>query len=110
MLKGLGDLAKMGGILKQAMEMKDRIESIKESLGNERVEASAGGAMVTVLLNGKMEVLSVKIDPEIINAAEPEVLETLVQAAFNDAIGKAQDLVKGKMTEMTGGFEIPGLT
>ena len=86
------------------------MEELKESLGSERIEATSGAGMVQVVLTGKMELISIKIDPEIINPAEPEVLETMIQAAFNDGIFKAQELVKSKMTEMTGGIDIPGLT
>lgn len=110
MLKGLGDLSKMGGMLKQAMEVKQRIESLKEQLVYERVEGSAGGGMVHVEMNGRMEVLGVRIEPEVLNAEGREMLETLVQAAVNDAIEKTQALVKAKMGELTGGFEIPGIT
>lgn len=110
MLKGLGDLGKMGGMLKQAMEMKERMEELKEQLGNERIEASSGGGMVQLVMTGKMEMLSIKIDPEIINPDEPEMLETLIQAAVNDGTHKAQDMVKEKMQEMAGGIDIPGLT
>ena len=105
-----GDIGKMGAMLKQAMEVKAKMEQLKESLGEERVEGQAGGGMVQVVLTGKMELISIKIDPEIINPADPAFLETMVQAAFNEGIGKAQDLVKSKMTEMTGGIDIPGLT
>ena len=110
MLKGLGDLGKMGGMLKQAMEMKERMEELKEQLGDERIEASSGAGMVQVVLMGKMELLSIKIDPEIINPDEPEVLETMVQAAINEGTKKAQELVKERMQEMAGGIDIPGLT
>lgn len=108
--KGLGGLGDMGNLFKHAMSLKQNMEQLKESLANERVEASSGGGMVTVLINGKMEVLSVKIDPEIINRDDPEMLETLVAAALNDATRKAQELVKDKMTQLTGGIDIPGLT
>lgn len=110
MLKGLGDLSKLGGVLKQAMEMKNRIEALKESLVNERISASAGGGMVSIEMNGKMEVVSVSIDPEVINKEEREMLETLVRAAYNEAAGKVRDLVKSKMSEVAGGLDIPGLT
>jgi len=109
-LKGLGDLSKLGGVLKQAMEMKNRIEALKESLVDERIVASAGGGMVSIEMNGKMEVLSVNIDPEVINKDEREMLETLVRAAYNEAAGKVRDLVKSKMSEVAGGLDIPGLT
>jgi hypothetical protein len=61
-------------------------------------------------MNGKMEAQSIKIDPEIINRDDPEMLETLVAAAVNEATRKAQELVKEKMGELTGGIDIPGLT
>lgn len=105
-----GDIGKMGSMIKQAMELKSKMEAVKEELGNQRVEATSGAGMVQVVLNGKMEVVSIKIDPEIINPAEAEVLETLVQAALNEAVRKAHEMVKEKMSEMAGGIDIPGLT
>jgi DNA-binding YbaB/EbfC family protein len=109
--KGLGDLGKLTGLVQQAREMKDKIEAMKEGLDNERVEASAGGGMVNVTMNGKFEVVAVKIDPEVIIKDDAEMLETLVRAAMNDAVRKVQDLVKAKMKELTpGGLDIPGLT
>lgn len=108
--KGLGGLGNMGQLMRQALDLKANMERLKEDLANERVEASAGGGMVTVAMNGKMEVLSIKIDPEVINAAEPEILETLVAAAVNEATRLAQERVKDKMSELTGGLDIPGLT
>ena len=102
--KGLGGLGNMGNLLKQAMDLRQNMEQLKEALANERVEASAGGGMVTVVINGKMEVQSIKIDPEIINRDDPEMLETLIAAAVNEGNRKAQDLVKEKMTELTGGI------
>ena len=105
--KGIGDL---GGMMKQAMSLKANLDDLKETLGNERIEASSGGGMVTIVMTGKQEILSVKIDPEIINSDDPEMLETLIQAAANEAIRKVQELVKSKMTELTGGIDIPGIT
>ena len=109
MLKGLGALGDLSNVMKQAMEMKGKMEELKEELGNEKVEASAGGGMVTVEISGKLEVLSVKIEPEIIDAEEPEMLETLVQAAVNEAIVKSQTMMKERMAEVTQGLNIPGL-
>ena len=110
MFKGLGQLGNLGNMLQQARQVKEQIEVLKERLGDERVEASAGGGMVNVTMNGKFEVVAVKIDPEIINKEDPEMIETLVRAAINEAVRKVQELVKAKMTELTGGIEIPGLT
>ncbi len=110
MLRGLGNLGNLPGMLKQAMEVKKKVEELKESLASERVESSAGGGMVTVIMTGKFEVESVKIDPEVIDKNDPEILETMVRAAVNEAVRKVQELVKSKMAELTGGIEIPGLT
>lgn len=108
--KGIGKLGDLSGMMKQAMTLKSRMEELKETLGDERIEASAGGGMVNVVATGKMEVLSISIDPEVIDRDDPEMLETLVLAAVNEAIRKAQERVKEKMTELTGGIDIPGLT
>ncbi len=105
--KGIGNFS---GLIKQAMDVKGKIEELKENLGNETVEASAGGGMVTVVMNGKFEILSLKVDPEVISPDDPEMLETLVKAAINEGVRKTQELVKEKMTEITGGIDIPGLT
>ena len=107
MFEGMSNIS---GLLKQAMNVKGKIEDLKESLGNESIDASAGGGMVTVVMNGRFEVLSLQIDPEVIDKDDPEMLETLVRAAINEATRKTQDLVKERMTEITGGIEIPGLT
>lgn len=100
----------MAGMMKQAMQMKAKMEELKETLGDETVEASAGGGMVTIVMNGKFEVMSVQIDPEVIDKDDPETLETLVQAAINDGVQRAQEMIKARMTELTGGIDIPGLT
>lgn len=110
MFKGLGNLGNLAGVLKQAMEVKSKVEALKESLGDERIEAAAGGGMVAVVMNGRFEVESVQIDPEVIDKTDPEMLQTLVRAAMNDAVRKVQELVKAKMTEVTGGIDLPGLT
>ena len=108
--KGLGGLGDIGNMMKHAMDLKSNMESLKESLAQERIEASSGAGMVTVVMTGKLEVVSIKIDPDIINPEDPEMLETLVAAALNDANRKAQEMVKEKMTELTGGIDIPGIT
>ncbi len=108
--KGLGNLGNLTGMLKHAMDLKSRVEELKERLGEMRVEASAGGGMVTVSMTGKFEVVSVHIDPEIIDRNDPELLETLVRAAVNEGVRKVQEIVEEKMRELTGGIDIPGLT
>ena len=108
MLKGLGDLGKMGNVLKQAMELKGRIEEIKAALAEERVEVSVGGGMVSVVMTGKMDVVSIKIEPEVVNKDDVEMLETLVRSAVNEAAARVRQLVETRMREAAGGIEIPG--
>jgi DNA-binding YbaB/EbfC family protein len=96
-------------MLKQVMEMKGRIEGMRDSLAGEQVEGTGGG-MVKVVINGKFEVLSVMIDPSLIKEGEVEIIQSLVQAAMNDAVHNVQDMVKEKMRDVTGGIEIPGIT
>lgn len=105
--KGIGGL---GGMVKHALALKGKMEELKESLADERIEASAGGGMVKVVMSGKLEVVSISIEPEVIDKEEAEVLETLLVAAMNEANRKAQEMVKAKMTELTGGIDIPGVT
>lgn len=108
--KGLGGLGDMANIMKQAMQLRDNMDEIKASLGNQTVEASSGGGMVKVVFNGKIELLSLTIDPDIDTSGDREMLETLVTAAINEGIRKAQELLKTKMQEITGGIDIPGIT
>lgn len=109
MFKGLGNLADMAGLMKKVMEMKSKVEEIKAALANEEVEGTAGGGMVRVRMTGAMEVSHVAIERDLINPAEPEVLESLTKAAFNDALAKTHALVKERMKEASGGLDIPGL-
>lgn len=108
MLKGLGDLGKMGGLLKQAMEMKSRIEELKEKLGDERVEFSVAGE-VSVVVNGNMEIVSLNINPGLLKSEDAETIEGVIAAAVNGALEKAREMVKSKMTELTGNVDIPGI-
>ncbi len=108
--KGLGGLGDMAGMMKQAMQMKSKMEELKEQLADATVESAVGGGMVKLVMNGKFEVLSVSIDPEVIDKNDPETLESLVQAAVNEGVQRAQEMIKARMTELTGGIDIPGLT
>lgn len=101
-------MGNLSNLLKQAMNAKEKIEELQNYLGNEVIEASAGGGMVNVTLNGRFEVLSLQIDREIVNPEDPEMLETLIVAALNEGVRKTQEIVRAKMQEITGGLEIPG--
>jgi DNA-binding YbaB/EbfC family protein len=100
----------LGNIMKQAQKMQAQIAKVQEELADKTVEASAGGGMVTVVVNGKQEVLSIKIEPEVIDAQDKEMLQDLVVAAVNEGLRKSQEMVAEEMKKITGGLQIPGLT
>jgi len=92
--------------LKQAQEMQKQFQEKMESI---TVESSSGGGMVTVKMNGKKELLSVEIDPEVVADADLEMLQDLILAAVNDASRKVDDAMKEELGGLTGGLNIPGL-
>ena len=100
-MKGLGNL------LKQAQKVQEEMAKIQEDLAQKKVEATSGGGMVTVEVNGQQEILSVKIDPEVIKPDDREMLEDLVLAAVNEGMRKAKDLIKEEMAKVAGGLSLP---
>ena len=103
MTKGLGN------ILKQAQEIHSKISQLQEEMAGKKVEASSGGGMVNVVMNGKQEVLSIRIDPEVVNRDDVEMLQDLIAAAVNEAIRKSQEMMTEEMKKVTGGLSLPGL-
>jgi len=99
----------MGGMLKQAQKLQSKIFKLQEEMAERTVETSVGGGMVSVVANGKQEVVSIKVDPEVVDPGDVQMLEDLIVAGVNDALKKAQDMVSQEMTKLTGGFNIPGL-
>jgi DNA-binding YbaB/EbfC family protein len=109
--KGRGEslMKNLGNLMNQAKMMQNRLAQIQEEMAQKTVEASSGGGMVTVVANGRQEILSVKIEPEVVNPEDIDMLQDLVQAAVNDALHKAQEMVAQEMAKVTGGLKIPGL-
>ena len=103
----------MGNLLKQAQQFQTKMAKLQEELGDRTVEASAGGGMVTVVVNGRQEIISINIDPEVINPDDREMLQDLILAAVNDGVTKAKDMMNEEMGKLTSGLNlpnIPGLT
>ena len=100
----------IGSIMKQAQKMQAQMAKVQEELAQKTVEASAGGGMVTVVVSGKQEVVSITIEPEVIDASDKEMLQDLVVAAVNEGLRKSQEMVAEEMKKITGGLQIPGLT
>ncbi len=101
----LGDL---GNIMKQAQQLQERLSQVQDTVARQTVEASAGGGMVKVVVNGKHELLSLTIDPSVLKE-DVELVQDLVLAAVNEGIRSAQKMVAEEMTKATGGLKIPGL-
>ena len=102
-MKGMGNLQKM---MKQAKEMQ---ENLQHELAEMRVEGSSGGGMVTVTLDGNRALIDLRIDPEVVDKDDVEMLQDLISAAFNDASGKVDEEMTSKLGAMGAGLKIPGL-
>lgn len=102
-------MTNMDKLFKQVQKMQSEMEKLQADLEDETVEGTAGGNMVRVTMNGKREVLSVTIDPEVIDRDDREMLEELVCAAVNQAHQKAVELQTASMSKLTGGMTLPGM-
>ena len=103
----------MGNLLKQAQQLQTKMAKLQEELEGKTVEASSGGGMVTVVVNGRQEILSINIEPEVIDPDDQEMLQDLIITAVNDGLAKAKNMVNEEMGKLTGGLNlphIPGLT
>lgn len=98
-----------GNILKQAQQMQAKMLKLQEELATRTVEASAGGGMVTAVVNGKHELVSLKIEKDVVNADDVEMLQDLIVAAVNEAVRKAVEMAQAEMSKLTGGLNLPGL-
>ena len=94
-------------MMKQAQQMQ---EQLQRELANTEIEATAGGGMVTVVMNGVKQIRRITIDPDVVSKDDVEMLQDLIVAAINDAQRKVDEAVAGKMGGMMGGLKIPGLT
>jgi DNA-binding YbaB/EbfC family protein len=99
----------MGNIMKQAQQMQKKMLEVQEELALRTVEATVGGGMVSVTVNGKNEVLQVKVEPQVVDPDDIEMLEDLIVAGVNEALRKAQEMASVEMGKLTGGLNIPGL-
>lgn len=99
----------MQEIMKKAQEMQKKMSEKKQDLQGQTVEATSGGGMVSVTVNGSLEVIDMKIDPSVVDPENVNMLQDLVMAATNEALKKAREMVENEMSKLTGGLNIPGL-
>ncbi|MBU4001475.1 MAG: YbaB/EbfC family nucleoid-associated protein [Proteobacteria bacterium] len=108
-MKKMGNFGQMGGMMKQAQKLQAEMMKLQEELGERTMEASAGGGMVKVVANGKQQVVSIRIEKEVVDPEDVDMLQDLILAAVNDALAKSQEMVSSEMGKLTGGLNIPGL-
>ncbi len=99
-----------GDLMKQAQQLQSQLTQVQEEAAKKTVTASAGGNMVTVEVSGRLELVSLKIDPVVLEGGDVEMIQDLVLAAVNQGIVQAQQMMAGEMSKLTGGLKIPGLT
>ncbi len=99
----------MGNLMKQAQQFQNRMAKLQQELGQKTIEATSGGGMVTVVVNGQQEVLSIKIDREVVDPEDIDMLQDLILAAVNDGLSRAKKMVNDEMSKLTGGLNLPNI-
>jgi DNA-binding YbaB/EbfC family protein len=99
----------MSNMMKQVQKMQKQMEEMQRDLEQREVEATSGGGVVSVKVNGKKNLLELKIDPEAVDKDDVEMLEDMIVAAINEAFRKAEEMMESEMKKVTGGVNIPGL-
>ena len=106
-MPNLGGMKDMGNLLKQAQKMQEEMARVQEELAGKEVEFSAGGGMVSARMNGRQELLSLKINKAVVDPADTEMLEDLIVAAINGARQQSDELAKTEMSRLTAGMPLP---
>ena len=96
-------------MMQQARELQDKMAGVQNELGDKKVSSVVGGGMVSVTVNGRNEVVDLKIEPVVIDREDPEMLQDLLKAAVSDAMAQAREMTKVEMAKLTDGLNIPGL-
>jgi DNA-binding YbaB/EbfC family protein len=97
----------LGQILNQAKKMQEKFQKMQDEMADKTVEAQSGGGMVSCVVNGKQEVVSIKIADEIWEERDKELLEDMVVAAINEGLGKSKEMLQDEMSKITGGMQLP---
>jgi DNA-binding YbaB/EbfC family protein len=96
-------------MMKQAQKLQAKMMEMQSELGNRTVSAQAGGGMVEAVVNGRQELVSLRVDPEVVAPDDVEMLEDLILAAVNEALNRSREMMAQEMSKLTGGMQIPGL-
>lgn len=107
--RNMGGMGNMNSMIKQAQKMQEEMLKAQESLGEQIIETSVGGGAVSVKVNGKKEIMEIKLSPEAVDPDDVEMLEDMIVSAVNEALRKADEAAAGSLSKITGGMNIPGL-
>ena len=107
--RNMGGMGNMNSMIKQAQKMQEEMLKAQESLGEQVIETSVGGGAVSVKVNGKKEIMEIKLSPEAVDPDDVEMLEDMIVSAVNEALRKADEAAAGSLSKITGGMNIPGL-
>ncbi len=99
----------LGNLMREAQKLQNEMAKVQEEAKKKTVEATAGGGMVTAVASGAGEIVSITIDPEVVNPEDIEMLQDLIMAASNEALRRAKEMVDEEMSKLTGGLQMPGL-
>jgi len=99
----------LGNLMREAQRLQAEMAKAQEAAKQKTVEASAGGGMVSVVANGAGQIVSIRIDREVVNPEDVEMLQDLIVAACNEALRRASEMVSEEVSKLTGGLQIPGL-
>ncbi len=99
----------LSDIMRQAQKLQQEMARVQEEVKAKTVEATSGGGMVTVVANGAGEIVSVKIERDVVNPDDVEMLEDLIVAASNEALRRAQEMMQSEVAKITGGLQLPGI-
>ncbi len=99
----------MGGLLKQAQKFQEDLARVREELAGKTVEGTAGGGMVTATVNGRMDLVALRIDKEVVDPDDIDMLQDLAVAAVNEAVRKSREMAAGELKKLTGGLPVPGM-
>lgn len=99
----------MNQIMKQAQQFQQKLGQMQEEMAQKQVTSTVGGGMVTATVNGKHELVALKIEKDVIDPNDSDMLQDLIVAAVNDAMKQAQNMIQSEMSKLTGGMKIPGL-
>lgn len=96
-------------LMKQAQIMQKKMEEAKEELAQKEIKVSSGGGIIEIIINGQQEIKEIKIEPDVIDVKEKEMLEDLILVAVNESIRQSKELAAQEIAKLTGGINVPGL-